>query len=389
MKALFINQTGQLGGGELSMLEYLRFTTHSVEVVLFADGPLRFELESSGIKVHLLDIGRLAYIRRTDTVATLTKVAPELRAMRDALRRLAVGFDLVYANSQKAFIVCAFSLDRGVPLVWHLRDILNKEHFSLAVRKLAVLVGNRAASIIITNSKATKSAFTSSGGQAKKVVTVYNGINDDPFNRVLSDEVLRFRKSLGLHGVCLVGGFGRLTPWKGQHILIEALASLPQHTHALIVGEALFGEGAYAARLRQQAATLQVSNRVHFLGFRQDIPFLMHTVDIVAHTAIAPEPFGRVLVEGMLAERVVIATKAGGALEIIESDESGLLIEPNSPEALVRAITRVQSNQTWATQLARKGHLRAKERFSVSGMVSGIDTLLEEVIGQKKRSSEL
>ncbi len=380
MKVLLVNQTGQLGGGELSMLEYARSTSNYVEVILFDDGPLRLELEESNILVHLVDIGQISGVRRTASIVTLLKVAPEVRALRDTLRGIAKGFDVVYANSQKAFIVCAFSMRRDVPLVWHLRDVLSSEHFSYSVRKFATLVGNRAASVVITNSQATGSALKACGGDSKKIVTIYNGIDHAPFDQVTTERIQAFREQLGVSDVCLIGGFGRLTFWKGQHVLIAALASLPGNTHVLIVGDALFGETAYAEGLRRQATLLKVADRVHFLGFRRDIPFLMRAVDIVAHTAIAPEPFGRVLVEGMLAERAVIASQAGGALEILDSGESGLLIRPNSSSELVEAVQKVQADPVWARQIARNGRIRAESKFSVRTMVSEIDSLLEKLV---------
>jgi glycosyltransferase involved in cell wall biosynthesis len=243
------------------------------------------------------------------------------------------------------------------------------------MRKIAVFAGNHAASVIIGNSKATVQSFEQAGGRPDKAIVIYNGISPQPFDEVDTLKLEALRLDLGLQGKTLVGVFGRLASWKGQHVLLEALAMLPD-IHGLIVGEALFGEDAYADSLRARSQRDDLRGRVHMLGFRRDIPALMKLVDIVVHTSTAPEPFGRVLVEGMLAGRPVIATAAGGAMEIIDDGVNGLLIALQNPKDLVRAIGRLQSDPAFATQLAEAGRKKAVEHFSVDAMVRSIDHII-------------
>ncbi len=173
---------------------------------------------------------------------------------------------------------------------------------------------------------------------------------------------------MGLDDRPIVGIFSRLAPWKGQHVLLEALALLPD-VQALLVGEALFqDEQHYAHQLRERAAQPDLAGRIHFLGFRDDVPVLMQLVDVVVHTSIAPEPFGRVIVEGMLARKPVIATQAGGALEIVRSGKTGLLVPPGNPSALAQAIRYVLDNPDQAHQLAQAAYEEARMRFSLEGM---------------------
>ena len=105
---------------------------------------------------------------------------------------------------------------------------------------------------------------------------------------------------MGLGDRFVIGHFSRLSPWKGQHILLEALVHCPADVVAILVGDALFGEQDYVQTLKAQVESLGLQNRVHFLGFRSDIVPLMHACDVVAHTSTAPEPFGRVIAEAML-----------------------------------------------------------------------------------------
>jgi glycosyltransferase involved in cell wall biosynthesis len=300
--------------------------------------------------------------------------------------REARGYNLLYANSQKAFVVAALA-GRWVrlPVVWHLRDLLTAEHFSPSRRRLVVRLANRWASRVLANSEATAQAFVSSGGDVDKVAVVHNGIDPTPFVEVDQGAVAAVRAELGLEAVPVVGVFSRLAPWKGQHVLLEALAALPG-VHALLIGAALFGgEVRYATSLHEQAERQGLSDRVHFLGFRSDIPVLLHGVDVVVHTSTAPEPFGRVVVEGMMAGRPVVATRAGGVTEIITDGRTGMLVPPGDVRALAQAVDRLLTSPEEAQALARAGHKEALERFSLQRMLDDLELHLAEV--QRRWSS--
>ncbi len=377
MRVLFVDQSGQLGGGELSLLEVIRSSSHSAQVVLFSDGPLRKMLEDLNVTVHLLSPGRSSHVRKKAELKQMFLAVPSFFRLRRRVFRLAAEFDVVYANSQKAFLVCALAKRKRQPLIWHLRDMVDANHFSPSLRRLMIAAANRSATCVITNSNATRDAFLRAGGRADKVSVVYNGIRSTPFESIdLSTSASR-RESLKLHDKFLIGAFGRLTPWKGQHILIAALASLPD-VHALIVGEALFGEQEYAASLRKLAVDSGCSDRVHFMGFQNDIPALMAMVDMTVHTATAPEPFGRVIVESMLACRPVVASAAGGPLEIVADGVDGVLIEPGSIAALSSAIAYLRSHPQVRNDLAARGRVTAQSRFTVEAMVSAVDGIIDQ-----------
>ena len=135
------------------------------------------------------------------------------------------------------------------------------------------------------------------------------------------------RQELKLENIPLVGLFSRLSPWKGQHVLIEALRSLPD-VHGLLVGDALFGEQDYVAMIKEMAAGEDLADRIHWLGFRQDVPALMKACDIVIHASTEPEPCARIAIEGQLAQKPVIATAAGGMLEVICRSAVGAVSPP-------------------------------------------------------------
>jgi glycosyltransferase involved in cell wall biosynthesis len=186
----------------------------------------------------------------------------------------------------------------------------------------------------------------------------------------------------------LVGLFGRITRWKGQDVLIKALAQLPG-VHGLIVGEALFTEEdrLFGEELRRLALKLGVAERIHFLGFRHEIIPLLLRADLVVHASTSPEPFGRVIVEAMLAGRPIVAAKAGGALEIINDGQTGILVEPGDPQALARAIENVLGNPSFARALGESAKRDAEERFSLKQVFLQWNQLIKEAVESKVQSA--
>ena len=386
MKTLVLDQTGQLGGGELSLLDLLPAWPGAVRVALFADGPFREALQARGIAVEVWPGGALLDVRREQPARAALHALPALAGLLRRIRHAARDDDLIYANSQKAFVAAALGVPARVPLIWHLRDLLTSAHFSRGMRRLAVTLANRRAACVIANSQATADAFVTAGGAARKLRVVHNGIDPAPFDALGGDQVAAARVALGLRAdMPVVGLFGRLTPWKGQSVLLEALARLPG-VQGLIVGAALFGEDAYAARLRDRAAQPDLAGRVRFLGFRHDIPALMKAVDVVCHAPVDPEPFGRVIVEGMLAGRPLEASAAGGVLELIDDGVTGVLVPPGDVAALAVALRRVLDDAVLAARLASAGGAAARSRFSLAAMRAGVYAVLQEVRMQQNRS---
>ena len=174
----------------------------------------------------------------------------------------------------------------------------------------------------------------------------------------------------------VVGLFGRLSHWKGQDVLADAVARLPD-VEAVIVGDALFGETAFRDRLAARIAAPDLAGRVHLLGHRTDVPALLQAVDIVVHCSTAPEPFGRVIVEAMLAGRPVIASADGASGEILGPDY-GFLVPPNDPAALADAIRRLRDlGPAERDRLLEANAARARSRYTVERMTRGVDRVLD------------
>ncbi len=382
-RPLFVDQTAELGGAELSLRDIARHYAATGKVVLFTTGPLVDAMAAVGVHaVHLNAPAAVLELRREAGLGASLAAVWGLGRLVLRLARLGTGYDLFYANTQKAFVASALAgLVARRPVIWHLRDILSPEHFSRSILKLVRHLVRLPHVHVIANSHATARALLALGGKGERLVTIHNGIDPRPWAPIDLATLARLRGELRLGDRPTIGVFGRLAEWKGQHILVEALDEL-EDVQALIVGEALFGEHAYRARLDTVIERSGHADRIHLAGFRADVPALMQLCDIVVHTSIAPEPFGRVIVEAMLAGRPVIAAAAGGAPEIVDDGRSGMLIPPGDPRALAAAIRRLLDEPRLALQLAEAGRQRALERFGLDAALARIDAYVAEVLAK-------
>ncbi len=374
MRILFLDQSGNLGGAELCLLDLAKLYRNSCLVSLFVDGLFRKALEQQQIPVHILSTKPIPINRDSSSWQIVSNISQLIPLIRE-VAKLSHAYDLIYANTQKAMVVGTIvSLLTRKPLVYHLHDILCPQHFSRANRQLAILLANNFTDLVIANSQATRSAFIAAGGNSKRIQVVYNGFNFKQY-QYQPQKASQLRQQLNLEGHFVVGHFSRLSPWKGQHVLIEALIYCP-NTVAIFVGDALFGEHEYVEELHQQVEQLGLKERVRFLGFRSDIPQLMSMCDLIAHTSTAPEPFGRVIVEGMLCGKPVIAAAAGGVLELIANGQTGWLTTPGDVQQLVEIIKQCQKQPELTKAIADAGKIAATRHFNLADIQQQINHLL-------------
>ncbi len=384
MNILFLDQSGKLGGAELALLDVVKDYPNAL-LGLFEEGRFRELAEQNHVSVKVLSHQAIAIRKESGWLAGLSSLG-QLIPLIATVTRLSRGYDLIYANTPKALVVGAIaSLMSRRPLVFHLHDILSPDHFSSANRRLLVGLSNQFASLVIAVSQASLKSFIEAGGRPELGAMVYGGFQpedycDDHSSQTLQTTAHQLRASLGLQNRFIIGHFSRLSPWKGQHVLIDALAQCLPDTIAVFVGDALFGEQAYEQELHAQVDRLGLNDRVHFLGFRSDVVPLMTMCDVIAHTSTAAEPFGRVIVEAMLCEKPVIAAQEGGALEIVESGVSGWLVPPGDADQLAKTIHHCRDHWEEALAIAKRGQEQAKRRFDLTATRQQIHQLLEQVI---------
>ena len=170
----------------------------------------------------------------------------------------------------------------------------------------------------------------------------------------------------------IISLIGRITRWKGQHILVEAMSMLKnKDAYALIVGSDQ-GRVKYTEELKETAKKLGVENRIKFIGESFDIPALLMVSDVVLSTAIEPEAFGRAAIEGQAMGKIVLASNIGGSLENLVDGVSGRLFKSNDAKSLAEAMD-------WALSLSEE----EKKKFSEAAIKNVHDNFTKQIMCDK------
>ncbi len=181
------------------------------------------------------------------------------------------------------------------------------------------------------------------GIDAGRVRIIPRGVDERLFDpaRVAPARIEALRAAWGIEpGRPVVMLPARLTRWKGQAVLVEAMARLPGDALALLVGDAGARSG-YRDELRDRIAALGLSQRVRLVGHAADMPAALLLADVVVHASTDAEAFGRTVIEAQAMERCVIASDLGGPRETVEHGVTGWRIPPGDADALAGAIARV------------------------------------------------
>jgi glycosyltransferase involved in cell wall biosynthesis len=210
------------------------------------------------------------------------------------------------------------------------------------------------------------------GAPAGKMHRIYYGLEaTKPLDRASARAALTAEIGLPEDGV-LVAMVCRLIEQKGVSYGLRAFVRVAQqhpNAHLLIAGE-----GPLRTALESEASALGIKNRVHFLGWRGNIPALMAALDIFLMPSLW-EGFGLVLLEAMAQAIPVIATRVSAIPEIVINDETGLLVPPRDAEALASALENLLSDKPLRQYMGLQGQDRLETEFSAARMITETKTL--------------
>jgi glycosyltransferase involved in cell wall biosynthesis len=372
----FLTHSGADSGAEQSIVTYLSrwpATSPRPVIVLGEHGPLEERARSLGVDCVVEGLGtaavstRRAERRFTRVVGAATGLVRHSAKVRRLLRDRSV--DVVVAVGFKSLVFGWLAGRRArATVVWSLHDRVHRDYFPSFMVPLLRYVAPRLVDGMLVNSRSTLS--TVRPGRTPVLVAT-PGIALDPreFHEP-ADEVRQ------------VVMIGRLSPWKGQDLFLRAFARAfgRSPAEAAVVGDALFGEDDYAARLRGLAAELGIADRVRFTGHVRDPWALLVDADVLVHCSRIPEPFGQVVVQGMWARCAVVAAEPGGPAEVVTDGVDGLLVPGGDEDALVGALTRLRDDTDLRRRLAEQGRATAAS-YDVTLTAPRLETWLTALHG--------
>ena len=391
VRVLFFGHTAALGGGEIALLNLLRnLDCNKVKpiVVLGAEGPLAEQLNPI-VPTYVVPLSPHVAKAKKDTLgmATLFR-AREVLSVFGYIFRLVLfirrhKIDLVHTNSLKADFIGGIAGRLSLrPVVWHVRDRIEDDYLPGSVVRAFRFLCRVIPTYVIANSAATlrtlrlpatsaKEANSSGAEFVRRAAVVHDGTN------LVAAPPRRPRDSDGFR----VGLIGRISPWKGQHIFLQAAAQVNKqfpNARFVIIGAALFGEEKYKQEVRRLPSQLGIEHLVEFTGFSTNVDQAIAELDLVVHASTTGEPFGQVIIEGMAAGKPVVATNGGGVPEIVENGKTGILVPMGDVQAMADAICRILAEPTLAAGMGSRGRQRVADHFTVQQTARRVEAVYLE-----------
>lgn len=280
------------------------------------------------------------------------------------------GVEILHVNNGSG-IMEGFLIARilGIPVIVHQRGETGGSMFTRYFY--------RHTDAFIAISRFIRGTIVSNGGSLEKIRVIHNPV-EVPH---MGDDKLRESHNIAKEDIC-IGVFGRIITWKGQEIFIRAaIELLKRHSRLKIflIGDASDSDKSYYRKVRRLAAQSPNKDRIIFTGYVQNVGNYYNLMDIVAHTSISPEPFGRVIIEAMIYGKPVLASDEGGPREIITDGVDGFLVPPGDAVFLEHSLERLIGDRELRQVVGEKARNKALEHFTSQAHAEKVSKIYDEM----------
>jgi glycosyltransferase involved in cell wall biosynthesis len=388
IRVLYLDHTARWSGGEVALyrtLIALRETDVVPVVLLAEEGAFAERLRLAQIETHVLPLSEGVREVRKDTLgfAALLKYASLTGNVIKYVGQVARFAQenhctLIHCNSLKSDIYGALAGRKAhLPTIWHIRDNITSDYLPTPAVRVLRMLATRFPQAVYANSESTlKTIFPNALPKNVQTGVVYDGLDSEQLDAPVPAESNAWKNAIPTFGLV-----GRITPWKGQHIFLEAAQILKKQNIIAkfqIIGAPLFGEEGYEAQIKNQATSL--GDSVAFLGFRDDMQAVLGQLDVLIHASTLPEPFGQVVTEGMAVGLPVIASRGGGVQEIIREGVTGILTPMGDASALATAMLNLLQNPQYAHTLGSNAYRDVRARFTATQTAEQLQQLYRQLL---------
>jgi glycosyltransferase involved in cell wall biosynthesis len=331
-------------------------------VVLPEDGPLRTDLDGVEVIIRPLSVLRRGLLNPRGLASLSAAAVRDAVALRELIRDRDVA--IVHSNTSVVLGGAAAARLARVPHVWHVREIYSR--FGRAWPPYRQLLETADALPCVSGATAA---------QFRSATVVNDGLASNP------SRAPGGRAALGIPpDVPVIAVLGRISDWKGQDVLIRALASPKLRQRGalgLLAGDVWPGAEDRRERVLALARQLDVSDRLLLVGFRDDVDNVYGAADIVAVPSTEPDPLPGSAIEAAAAGCAVIAAAHGGLPEIIRDGETGVLVDPGDAAMLAGVAADLIDDPARRARLGAAAAADVRERFAPERLLDAIQTLYD------------
>lgn len=340
-----------LSGGDLvilNLLKYLDKNKFDPWIVSF------YEMRKPGIPL-IIEIARQ---RRIKTFLVSTRGKFDFEAIKQTQRFIIDNqIDILHCHGYKADVIGALA-SRGLNVKrvttlhgWWIGKNLKLKFYNW-LDHFAIRNFNK----IIVVSEPMKKALIRRHFPLERVIYIPNGVDLDWIHSANGEQI---RRELNLtKDMLIIGIVGRLGKEKGHKYLLMALKDIPNLVLLII------GNGPLEKQLKEMVVRLKIKERVIFLGFRHDVNNLIAAMDIFVLPSLS-EGLPLALLEAMVAQKPIIASRVGGIPTVIKNQETGILVEPKNSSLLKEAIIHLSKDKSFTNQIAINAKKLVEHNFSL------------------------
>ena len=391
-RILFVDHAlGPVGGAEVNLVELLSHpaarSQWDAQVACAPAGPLAATLARHGVIRHDYRNGESGDPEpaRKGRIRSIFRLGDrrDRRAASARLRDIIAGFQpqaVVSCSSRDHVAAGTAAAESAVPSVWWMNEILSPDFFSWPARRSFASEALAHATRMVPVSAYGAQALIRAGLPPQRITVVHNGIPLRDYRRSTST-LLRDQLRL-TPGEPVIGLIGKVTPWKGQQFFLELAeqwAAQRRPGRFVIAGPILPEDNVFSASLRDYVRSRRLGTRVRFLPQPATDADLLSQLDVLLHCSIKPEPFGRILIEGMAVGVPVIAARDGGVPEIITPGVNGGLAAPGNHDEYLSQLTALLGNPAMRNGWITAARRTVQERFTLDRVFADFDRILGEI----------
>ena len=353
---LLLHSSNDLYGASkifLQLIDLFLSKDFNIHVVLPEKGKLDDFLNKKEITISYNELGVLRK-KYLNPLGLVNRLVSNLKAIKFLSNYIKIhSIDLVYTNTSTIICGGIAAKKNGISSLFHVHEIPTG---NWVYEVFSGKIINRISHKFLVVSNSVKNHWQKNIDK-DKIKRVYNGILFEKTNS--SNEINRYSDGF------IITSVARLIPYKGHMYLIEIANELIKKSTKfkfLIVGDTLPSYVNYEKKLNQKVEELGFENYIKFLGFRNDISNILKQSDLFIHPAISPDPLPTVLFESLYNDLPSVATNLGGAIEILDNGNNGLLIPYNEPKKAANLIYEYSINFK-----LQKQHLEnSKKNFQIN-----------------------